>query len=343
MKAGRIHYFGPPNAIVIDEMPCPLPKEGELVVRVAAAGVGPWDALLREGESVVQPSLPITLGSDLAGIVESVGPGVIQFEPGEEVFGVTNKQFCGAYAEYAVASARMVAAKPRSLSFVEAASVPVVAVTAYQMLFDYALMKAGQAVLIHGAAGNVGGYAVQLAKQAELQVFATAGPSDVDYVRGLGAETVVNYETTKFEDVVPPVDAVLDTVGGETQLRSFGVLKPNGMLVSVISPPPQRSGFRAAFFLADVTATRLGILAKLLDDRKLTAEVGSVLPLDEARKAHEMLAGAPHKRGKIVLTTDGVHQILRFVPEKARHREELVAGQARTTEKIENEERSPRN
>src|SRR5579862_6327410 len=228
MKAGRIHYFGPPNAIVIDEIPCPRPREGELVVRVAAAGVGPCDALLREGKSVVQPSLRIILGSDVAGIVDSVGTGVIQFKPGDEVFGVTNKQFCGAYAEYAVASAQMVAAKPASLSFVEAASVPVVAVTAYQMLFDYAQMKAGQAVLIHRAAGNVGAYAVQLAKQAELQVFATAGPADADYVRGLGAETVVNYKATKFEDAVPPVDAVLDTVGGETQLRSFCVLKPGG-------------------------------------------------------------------------------------------------------------------
>jgi Alcohol dehydrogenase GroES-like domain len=115
MKAGRIHYFGPPNAVVIDEIPCPTPKEGELVVRVAAAGVGPWDALLREGKSVVQPSLPIILGSDLAGVVECVGPGVIEFKPGDELSGVTNKQFCGAYAEYAVASAQMVAAKPASL------------------------------------------------------------------------------------------------------------------------------------------------------------------------------------------------------------------------------------
>ena len=305
MKAGRIHHFGPPNAIVIDEIPSPTPEEGELIVRVAAAGVGPWDALIREGKSVVQPSLPLILGSDFAGIVDSVGTGVIQFQPGDEVFGVTNKQFCGAYAEYAVASAEMVAARPRSLSFVEAASVPVVAVTAYQMLFDYAQIKTGQTVLIHGAAGNVGAYAVQLAKQAELQVFATAGPADVDYVRGLGAETVVDYKSIKFEDAVPPVDAVLDTVGGETQLRSFRVLKPGGILVSVISPPPQRAGFRAAFFLVDVTATRLDTLARLFDSRKLTTNVGTVLPLEEARSAHEMLGGAPHKRGKIVLTMHG--------------------------------------
>jgi NADPH:quinone reductase-like Zn-dependent oxidoreductase len=306
MRAGRIHSFGPPSTIVIDEIPRATPGEGELVVRVAAAGVGPWDALIREGRSVVQPSLPLILGSDLAGFVDSAGAGVIQFKPGDEVFGVTNKQFCGSYAEYAVASAQMVAARPRSLSFVEAASVPVVAVTAYQMLFDYAQMKAGQAVLIHGAAGNVGAYAVQLAKQAELQVFATAGPADLDYVRGLGAEIVVNYETTKFEDAVPPVDAVLDTVGGETQHRSFHVLKPGGILVSSVSPPPQSSGFRSVFLLVDVTATRLGTLARLLDSRKLIPAVGTLLPLEEARRAHEMLAGVPHKRGKIVLTMHGV-------------------------------------
>ncbi len=187
MKAGRIHSFGPPNAIVIDEIPRATPGEGELVVRVAAAGVGPWDALIREGRSVVQLSLPLILGSDLAGSVGSVGAGVVPFKPGDEVFGVTNKQFCGGYAEYAVASAQIVAARPRSLSFVVAASVPVVAVTAYQMLFDDAQMKAGQAVLIHGAAGNVGAYAVQLAKQAGLQfsqplglpistMFAASGP-----------------------------------------------------------------------------------------------------------------------------------------------------------------------
>ena len=306
MKAGRVHHFGPPNVIAIDEIPRPVPGKCELVVRVAAAGVGPWDALIREGKSVVRPSLPIILGSDLAGVVDSVGAGVVQFKPGDEVFGVTNKQFCGGYTEYAVASAQMVATKPRSLSFVESASVPVVAVTAYQMLFDYAQMKAGQAVLIHGAAGNVGAYAVQLAKQAGLQVFATAGPADLDYVRGLGAEIVVNYKTARFEDAVTPVDAVLDTVGGETQDRSFRVLKPGGMLVSSVSPPSQSAGFRSVFLLVDVTATRLGTLARLLDTRKLIPEVGTVLPLEEAQMAHEMLAGAPHKRGKIVLTMHGV-------------------------------------
>jgi NADPH:quinone reductase-like Zn-dependent oxidoreductase len=147
---------------------------------------------------------------------------------------------------------------------------------------------------------------VQLAKQAGLQVFVTAGPDNLDYVRGLGAAIVVNHKTTTFEDVVPHVDAVLDTVGGETQDRSFRVLKPGGILVSVILPPPQRAGFRSEFFLVDVTTARLSTIAKLFESGKLAANVGTVLPLEEAREAHEMLAGAPHKRGKIVLATPGV-------------------------------------
>jgi NADPH:quinone reductase-like Zn-dependent oxidoreductase len=306
MKAARIHRFGPPDVIVIDEISRPTPKDGELVVKVSAAGVGPWDALIREKKSAVDVPLPLILGSDLAGVVDSVGAGVKQFNPGDEVFGVTNKQFCGAYAEYAVVSAGMVAAKPKSLSFTEAASVPVVAVTASQMLFDYADMKAGQSVLIHGAAGNVGAYAVRLAKRAGVRIFATAGPADLDYVRVLGADTVVNYKTEKFENAVPAVEAVLDMIGGETRDRSFLVLKPGGILVSVASPIPERparpQGVRSVFFLVDVTTRRLNTLTELFDKRELVSQVGSVLPLDEARTTHEMLGGAPHKRGKIVLS-----------------------------------------
>jgi NADPH:quinone reductase-like Zn-dependent oxidoreductase len=136
MKAARIHKFGPPDVIVIDELPRPTPGHGEVLVRVKAAGVGPWDALIREGKSVVKSSLPLILGSDLSGLIEEIGPGVSDFKAGDEVYGVTNPDFCGAYAEFAVASASMVARKPNGLTHVEAASVPVIAVTAWQMLFD---------------------------------------------------------------------------------------------------------------------------------------------------------------------------------------------------------------
>lgn len=307
MKAGRIHRFGSPEEIVIDEIPRPEPGDGELVVETAFAGVGPWDALIREHKSAVSIELPAILGSDVAGIVVSIGPGVTGYRTGDAVYGVTNKNFCGAYAEYAVVSAGMVAPKPQTLSFAEAASAPVIAVTARQMLFEYADLKAGQSVLIHGAGGNVGAYAVQLAKRAGLSIFATAGPDDLDYVKHLGASTVISYRTDRLAELLPPVDAVLDMVGGDTQRRSLAVIKPGGILVSVVSPVPsaEAAGVRSAFFLVDVTTERLDMLTELFDSGELVPAVGTVLPLDEVRRAHEMLGGLAHARGKIVLRMPG--------------------------------------
>ncbi len=187
MRAARIHQFGPPEVIVVDEIPRPTPGDGEVLVRVAAAGVGPWDALIRERKSVVNVALPLILGSDLSGTIAQIGQNVSGFAVGDQIYGVTNPQFCGAYAEYALASSAMVARKPTKLTNIEAASVPVVAVTAWQMLFDYARATAGQTVLILGAAGNVGAYAVQFASQAQLHVIATASSADTAYVQSLGA------------------------------------------------------------------------------------------------------------------------------------------------------------
>jgi NADPH:quinone reductase-like Zn-dependent oxidoreductase len=273
---------------------------------VKAAGVGPWDALVREGRSGVPQTLPLTLGSDIAGIVDAIGANVSGFDVGEEVYGVTNPQFTGGYAEYALASVGMMARKPRSLGFLEAASAPVVAVTAWQMLFDYARATARQKVLVQGGAGNVGAYAVQLAKNAGLDVIATASSSDLDYVRTLGANLVVDFQRSGVEDGVPPVDVVIDTVGGETGERSLQVLKPGGIIVSSVSAPTLKEaelkdGVKAVFFIVEVTAARLNTIAQLFDARKIAPQVGTVLPLEEARLAHQMLAGAPHARGKIVL------------------------------------------
>ena len=228
MKAARVLRFGPPNVITNEDVPKPEPGAGQLLVRVKAAGVGHWDALIREGKAQLQP-LPLTLGSELSGIIEGIGADVSGFELGDEVYGATNEQFGGAYAEYAVPSARRMAPKPKTLSFIEAASVPIVTVTAWQMLFEYAHVTAGQTVLIHGAAGNVGAYAVRMAKQGGLHVVATAGFADLGYVRGLGADTVVDSKAERFEDSVTAVDVVLDTVGGDTQQRSLRVLKPGGI------------------------------------------------------------------------------------------------------------------
>ncbi len=305
MKAARILRFGPPNVIINDDLPRPEPAAGQLLVRVKAAGVGNWDALIREGKIELQP-LPLILGSELSGIVEAIGAGVSGFKRGEEVYGATNEQYSGAYAEYALPLAGKMAHKPKTLNFIEAASAPIVTVTAWQMLFDYAQVTAGQTVLVHGAAGNVGAYAVQLAKQAGLHVVATAAAAALEYVRWLGAEKVVDYKRERFEQSVTRVDAVLDTIGGETQQRSLGVLKPGGILVSVVSPVPDTAqtlyGIRAAYFYVDVTTVRLNKISELFDTGKLVPHVGTVLPLEEASIAHEMLGGAPHKRGKIVLS-----------------------------------------
>lgn len=305
MKVARIKQFGPPNVITNDDLPRPEPAAGQILVRVKAAGVGNWDSLIREGKIKLQ-ALPIVLGSELSGIVEAIGAQVSGFKLGDEVYGATNEQFSGAYAEYALALARRMAQKPKTLNFIEAASAPVVTVTAWQMLFEYAQVTSGQTVLILGAAGNVGAYAVQLASQAGLHVVASAGFSDLDYVQSLGAEKAVDYKKERFDESMTGFDVVIDTVGGDAQQRSLRLLKPGGILVSVVSPVPEitqkRYGIRAAYFYVDVTTARLNKITELFDSGKLVSNVGTVLPLEEARIAHEMLGGAPHKRGKIVLS-----------------------------------------
>jgi NADPH:quinone reductase-like Zn-dependent oxidoreductase len=305
VKAATIHRFGPPDVIEIDQAPIPEPKAHEVLVKVAAAGVGPWDALIREKTSAVDIALPFTPGSDLSGTVISVGNKVDHVKTGDAIYGATNPQFIGASAEYAVVSAGMIASKPRSLTFIEAASAPIVAVTAWQMLFDYAKCQPGQSILIHGAAGSVGAYAVQLARQANLQIFATVSARNADAVKNLGANMVLDYKTARFEDTVGKVDIVLDLVGGETRKRSFAVVKPGGIVVSAVSNEPPGpnvpSDVRSIFFLVEVTTQRLERLTALFDSGKLQPGVGTVLTLDKIREAHEMLAGAPHKTGKIVL------------------------------------------
>src|SRR2546423_5394177 len=175
MMAWRVHDFGPPEVMKFERIPRPEPGPGEILVKVQAAGVGPWDGWIRAGKSALPQPLPLTPGSDLSGEIVAIGPGVSGVRVGDQVYGVTNPQFVGAYAEYALASAGMVSSKPASLSHAEAASVPVVAVTAWQALFDHAQLKAGQTVVIQGAAGSVGAYAGQLARRAGLRALATAG------------------------------------------------------------------------------------------------------------------------------------------------------------------------
>jgi NADPH:quinone reductase-like Zn-dependent oxidoreductase len=306
MQAIRVHKFGGPDVLVLENIALPVASEGQILIRVGAAGVGPWDAWVRAGQSALPQPLPLTLGSDLAGIVVAVGPGVTSFQAGDAVLGVTNAQFTGAYAQFALAEASMIAIKPPSLSEIEAASFPVVASTAWQMLFEHGKLTANKTILIHGAAGNVGAYAVQFAKRAGAEVFATAYARDVGFVRSLGADRVIDVQTERFDEVVKNADVVLDTLGGETLARSFAVVKPGGVLVSsVANPDPERAKqlqIHVVFFLVDVTSDGLTRIAELISSGKIRTNVGEVLPLADARISHEMLAGRPHKSGKIVLS-----------------------------------------
>ncbi len=306
MKANRIHLYGPPEVIVFEDVEIPVPRFGEVLVKVAASGAGPWDTYIRSGASVLPQPLPLTLGAEIAGVVEAVGPSVVAFKPGEEVFGVTNARFTGANAEYAVALTAMLAVKPRTLTYLYAASLPVVAVTAWQMLFDHGELVAGETVLIHGAAGNVGSYAVQFAHLAGAQVIATAAAQDTDKVKALGADKVIDFRAERFDETLKGIDVAIDTVGGGVQRRSFAVLRPGGRLISSVSKPnaqeAEKRKVRAGFMLVDVDTPALAKIAGLVDEGKLNVEVGAVLPLEQLRVAHEMLEGIrPKPRGKIVI------------------------------------------
>ncbi|WP_348525871.1 NADP-dependent oxidoreductase, partial [Mesorhizobium sp.] len=218
--------------------------------------MGPWDALAREGKIGLALPLPVTLGADLSGVVVEVGEGVEDLTSGDAILGVTNNHFVGAYAEFAVADAYRVTLKPAGLGFVEAGGIPVVAATARSMLFDYGGLQSGQRVLVHGSAGSVGNLVVQLAHHAGAEVIATCRARDVAFVTKMGADKVIDFEATDFVLADEPVNLVIDTVGGETQRRSFDAIVPGGRLVSVVSAPDEalaaEAQVQAHYFIVDV-------------------------------------------------------------------------------------------
>jgi NADPH:quinone reductase-like Zn-dependent oxidoreductase len=258
MKAARIADYGGPEQIVIEQVPVPEPSKGHVLVRLKAAGVNPADWKMRSGYFKQRMPLPFPWvpGLEGAGIVEAVGADVTTLKPGQAVFGSINNS----YAEYAVAAATDLFDKPERLSFEEAASVPVGALTAWQAVVEEAEVQAGQRVLVHGGAGGVGLYVVQLAKWKGAHVIATASSANADFVRSLGAETVIDYRTTKFEDVVHDVDAVIDTVGGDLIARSLRVIKQGGVFVTVAGMVDPEEGLARGI---RATSSRRGDASKL--------------------------------------------------------------------------------
>jgi NADPH:quinone reductase-like Zn-dependent oxidoreductase len=306
MKAVRIHQYGGADVLIYEDAPRPQPAAGEVLVRVHAAGVNPFDWKVREGymKSLLPLTLPIIPGWDVSGTVEATGPAVTRFKKGDAVYGNPSAARNGAYAEFIAVKESEITAKPASIDHVQAAGVPVAASTAWQALFDVAGLTAGQRILIHAASGGVGGSAVQLAKWKGAYVIGTASQANLDYVRSLGADEVIDYRAQRFEEIVRDVDVVLDTLGGATQDKSFQVLKKGGILVSTVQPPNQeeakRRGVRAQNMVNHSSADLLAQIAHLIDAGRFKANVETVLPLSEARKAQE-LSQSGHTRGKIVL------------------------------------------
>lgn len=306
MKAVSINSYGGLDVLNYSDAPFPQINHDDVLIRVHAAAVNPVDVALRQGYMAewVSPTFPLILGCDVCGVIEAVGSGVTGYKPGDEVFARSNLSRDGTYAEYVAVPAAEVVRKPQSLDHIHAAAVPHVSLTAWQSLIGAANLSAGQTVLIHGAAGGVGHMAVQLAKWRGARVIGTASGYNQDFLRQLGADEVIDYNTTKFEDVVHQVDVVFDTIGGDTQERSWATLKPGGMLVSVVQPPSNERadalGVRASMIGAYSDPAILAEVAALVDDGKLKPHVSKVLPLSEARKAQEIIS-TRHTRGKVVL------------------------------------------
>ena len=306
MKAIVVHNYGGLVVLKYEDTRRPEPKEDQILVRVIAAGVNPVDASIRSerGAKFFGITLPFIPGYDIAGVVEKTGAKIAKFKPGDSVYAYLSLKDGGGYAEYAVATEVEAAPKPKSIRFVEAAGVPVVALTAWQALIDTAKLSVGQTVLIHGGSGGVGSFAIQIAKARGAKVIATASTANQDLLKQLGADVAIDYTKQKFEDVAKDVDVVLDSVGKDTLARSYGVVKKGGFIVTLVSRLDQaeldKHGIRGASLSVNPDSSELAEIGKLIDANKIKVIVSQTFPLSEAMKAQEQVATG-HTRGKIVL------------------------------------------
>jgi len=298
------HEYGAPDVLKVEEVPRPEPNEDEALVRVIASSVNPADPLTLSGKYAREfgTHLPLIPGYDIAGIVEKTGANVTKLKVGDAVYGYPN--FGGGWADYVTVKEFEVAAKPKSLNFVESAAVPMGALTAWQALVDVAKLQPGQTVLIHGGSGGVGSFAIQIAKARGARVIATASTTNQDLLKKLGADMAVDYTKTKFEDVAKDVDAVLDPIGKETLARSYNVIKKGGIVMSLVARPDpaelEKHGIRGAGISVHPDAEDLAEIAQLIDAGKIKPIVTQVLPLNEAIAAQQQ-AATHHTRGKVVI------------------------------------------
>jgi len=306
MKAIVVHEYGGPEVLKYEDVPRPEPKDDQILVRVIAAGVNPVDDASRSPKyaKFFGITLPFIPGYDIAGVVEKTGAKITKLKQGDSVYAYLSLKGGGGYAEYAVATEVEAASKPKSIGFVEAAGVPVVALTAWQALIDTAKLSAGQTVLIHGGSGGVGSFAIQIAKARGAKVIATASTANQDLLKQLGADVAIDYTKQKFEDVAKDVDVVLDSVGKDTLARSYGVVKKGGFIVTLVARIDQaeldKHGIRGASLGVEPNSSELAEIGKLIDEKKIKVVVSQTFPLSEAMKAQQQVATG-HTRGKIVL------------------------------------------
>lgn len=308
MRAAQINGYGGKEVLQIaTDAPKPKPAAGQVLVEVHAAGVNPFDWKVREGymKDMIPLQFPATLGGDVSGTVAELGEGVTGFTVGQPVYGQANAvSGQGSYAEFTPVKAESLTFKPVGLDYETAAAVPLAAVSAYQALVDHAELKSGQKVLIHGAAGGIGSFAVQLAKHLGAQVAATAATEDVDYVKSLGAYEVIDYKTQDFSTIAKDYDVVFDAVGGETFTKSHLVLKPGGIIVTMAGQPDEalakEHDVQAIHQSTEVNPERLAKITDVLEQGVLTVHIDKVFPLEEAGEAQAYLQEGKH-HGKVVL------------------------------------------
>ncbi len=305
MKAICLESFGGPETLHMQDIERPVPAADEVLIKVRAASVNPVDYKIRSGHypPVKEQDLPRILGRDVSGVVVGCGAEVTEFHAGDEVFAMLDRG-SGGYAEYVTIKADLCASKPATLGYAEAAAVPLAAITAWQGLFDYGRLESGQRVLIHGGAGGVGHFAIQFAKARGAVVATTVSAQDKEFVRGLGADQAIDYKTERFEDLVSDVDLVFDLVAGDTQERSWAVLKDGGTMVSTLAKPSDSQAkahhARATNYMAQPDATELKAIADLIDNGKVRPVIKATYPLEQAAAAQRQLE-REHTPGKVVL------------------------------------------
>ena len=316
MKAIRINEFGGPDVMKLEDIERPVPAADEILVKVYASGVNPVDWVVRSGgNDFLKPllKLPMTLGWDAAGIVEETGGDVTGFKKGDAVYGVPNfPGEEGSYAEYCAAKASQFALKPKSIGFNEAAGVPLAALTAWTGIFEFGKLQSGQRILIQGASGGVGSFAVQFAKAKGAYVIGIASTSNLDYLKQLGADEVIDYKSQKFEDLLHDIDVVFDASplrDNNERLKSIKVLKEGGILSSVNLDFPFDDAVTAALWEKSAKGELVAMqsrgdwleeIARLIDDGKVKIFISKVFPLEQAAEAHRE-SETHHVRGKLVL------------------------------------------